>query len=42
MAAQAGAEKGEGPAAEGACGWSKPQVSLELTCSTDVGGVSDY
>ncbi|XP_047221732.1 histone deacetylase 6 isoform X2 [Girardinichthys multiradiatus] len=30
------------PAAEGACGWSKPQVSLELTCSTEMGGDTLY
>lgn len=39
-----GAGSGEGaePTSEGACGWSKPQVSLELTCSTEMGGVSRY
>lgn len=40
--AEAGSEKGEEPAAEGACGWSKPQVSLELTCGADVGGDTLY
>ncbi|KAM4737526.1 histone deacetylase 6 isoform 2-T3 [Anableps anableps] len=41
---KAGAGSGEGgePAAEGACGWSKPQVSLELTCSTEMGGDTLY
>ncbi|XP_014833025.1 PREDICTED: histone deacetylase 6 [Poecilia mexicana] len=39
-----GAGSGEGaePTSEGACGWSKPQVSLELTYSTEMGGDTLY
>ncbi|XP_023189766.1 histone deacetylase 6 isoform X1 [Xiphophorus maculatus] len=37
-----GSGEGAEPTPEGACGWSKPQVSLELTCSTEMGGDTLY
>ncbi|XP_038154361.1 histone deacetylase 6 [Cyprinodon tularosa] len=33
---------GAEPEEEGACGWSKPQVSLEMTCSAEMGGDTLY
>ncbi|CAN9515291.1 unnamed protein product [Ophioblennius macclurei] len=30
------------PEAEGACGWSKPEVSLQLTCGVEMGGLTLY
>ncbi|CAI5648701.1 unnamed protein product [Oreochromis niloticus] len=39
---KAGAGAGAEPEPEGACGWSKPQTSLELMCGADADGSALY
>lgn len=39
---KAGARAGAEPEPEGACGWSKPQTSLELMCGADADGVRHH
>ncbi|XP_069033810.1 histone deacetylase 6 [Embiotoca jacksoni] len=36
------AEAGAEPETEGACGWSKPKMSLEVTCGVEMGGSTLY
>ncbi|XP_035759947.1 histone deacetylase 6-like, partial [Neolamprologus brichardi] len=39
---KAGDRAGAEPEPEGACGWSKPQTSLELMCGADADGSTLY